>query len=147
MYAKKSPLIITFVIVLFPILILPFVKARCVNKAVYDECRLQGDLMKAACSPIDLVCQCNSYRAINMCFLQCTDDVDIVNEAKAYKFTLDRICPTPNTILPTRSISPQTIIKSVVTPSAGVTSNSNLGVTFTRKFWLASVLVISIFMF
>ncbi|CAG8764729.1 3943_t:CDS:2, partial [Acaulospora morrowiae] len=107
---------------------------------------------------------------INMCFLQCTDDIDIVNEAKAYKSTLDRICPTPSitnqpttttsskflpfsstfrldTILPTRSTSPQTIIKSVVTPSAGVTSDGNLGVASTRKFWLASVLVVSIFMF
>ncbi|CAG8619126.1 15213_t:CDS:2 [Racocetra persica] len=75
---------------------------------VYKECRDRGEYMKLKCAPMDYNCQCDAVKAIQLCFLQCADDINITNEGKALEPSVAQICAYSTPVNPTSStpISP-----------------------------------------
>ncbi|CAG8469433.1 4195_t:CDS:2 [Cetraspora pellucida] len=118
-------------------LLLPSVESTCVNMFVYNECRNRGEFMKSKCAPMDFICQCDALKAIQLCFLQCTDDINIINEGKAYEPSVAQICalgtsqsltryPKPTFIVnPTSSIPPQITMNSISTTQKPLPKTQN----------------------
>ncbi|CAG8818458.1 16964_t:CDS:2, partial [Dentiscutata erythropus] len=92
--------------------------------SVYRECRERGEYMKLKCAPMDYICQCDALKAIQLCFLQCADDINISNEGKAYEPAVAQICslgtsqsltkyptPTSTVSLATTSSNPPSLTK------------------------------------
>ncbi|CAG8450095.1 511_t:CDS:2 [Funneliformis mosseae] len=67
-------------------------EAVCVNQAVYDSCKASGDAQFSACADNNWGCKCEARKALQNCYLQCQDDIDKVNEAKAYEPATQQAC-------------------------------------------------------
>ncbi|CAB4435460.1 unnamed protein product [Rhizophagus irregularis] len=70
----------------------PTSEAVCANMAVYTDCKNRGTAQLNGCAFDDWNCKCNANNALQNCYLQCPDDLDIQNEGKAYQPAVQQSC-------------------------------------------------------
>ncbi|CAI2175351.1 15691_t:CDS:2 [Funneliformis geosporum] len=70
-------------------------EAVCSNIAVYNSCKASGDAQLNSCADDNWICKCEGRKALQNCYLQCTDDPDKVNEGKAYEPALTQASAKP----------------------------------------------------
>ncbi|CAG8513348.1 16982_t:CDS:2 [Dentiscutata heterogama] len=99
---------------------------------VYRECRQRGESIKSKCAPMDYICQCDALKAIQLCFLQCTDDINISNEGKAYEPAVAQICSLGTSQSLTRYPMPTTTVSLATTSSTPPTNIKNSGGSVER---------------
>lgn len=66
--------------------------ATCANKAVFDACMSTESARLAVCLPDDDRCRCDALSYRQSCYLQCTDDIDLVNAGKEEMVLLKEAC-------------------------------------------------------